>query len=439
MISILLFLAQQGIAAQYPGDEGIEKDPRVVFVEDFESGDLKDLAARWGNAAVQNMALVDEGHQATPGRRCLRISKNGHLYTHVRSADTMFARFYVKFHEKTGYLHHFVQLLADEPPTPWPKGGAGIRPDGDKKFTTELGPWGRNGKVPPPGMLHFYSYWHEMKPDGHGDYWGKLFEEDQQEPIQPGRWYCLEMMLKANSKPDLADGEHAFWVDGKKVAEFKGIRWRTSDALKVNTFWLNYYITEFAAKSNHDTATDRVNEVWFDDIVIATEYIGPLAGKPKNGKKIAVPGQSSLLGPPSSVPPGKVAFAENFAKGPGAFQGEIQDGALAFGPKGTAAWNAWSLPVRESTTLRFRLKPLVEVDSITVMIWSEKLKDNARFTIAGLRKGEWKQVEFRAAQVRAGAAQDGATLEGGVLNNIGLLYEGPADARVLLADFEVRE
>jgi len=436
---LMLALAQQGIAAQYPGDEGIEKDPRVVFVEDFETGDVKDLGARWGNAASQNMTLVDEGHSATPGRRSLKISRNGHLYTHVRSADTMFARFYVRFHEKTGYLHHFVQFLADEPPTPWPKGGAGLKPDGAKKFTTELGPWGREGKVPPPGILHFYSYWHEIQPDGRGDYWGKSFEEDKQDPIQPGRWYCLEMMLRANSKPELADGEHAFWVDGKKIAEFKGIRWRTIDALKVNTFWLNYYITEFAAASNHDTATDRVNEVWVDDLVIATEYIGPIEGRPKRGKKIATPGVSSLLAPPPSTPTGKIVFAETFDKGPGSFTGEIQDGALAFGPKGTSAWNAWSVPVRPSTTLRFRLKPLAEIDSISVLIWSDKHKDNARVTIGGLRKGEWKQVDVRVAQARSGPAQDGAPLDGSVMNNLTLLFEGPADARVLLDDFEVRD
>jgi hypothetical protein len=440
MISfLLLVLLQQGIAAQYPGDEGIEKDPRVVFVEDFETGDITDLASRWGNAASRNMAFVDEGHAATPGHRSLRIANNGHLFTHVRGADTMFARFYVKFHEKTGYLHHFVQLLADEPPTPWPKGGAGLKPDGDKKFTTELGPWGREGKVPAPGMLHFYSYWHEMKPDGHGDYWGKLFEEDHQDPIQPGRWYCLEFMLKANSRPDLSDGAHAFWVDGKKIAEFQGMRWRTTDSLKVNTFWLNYYITEFAAKSNHDTATDRVNEVLFDDIVIATEYIGPIVGQPKGGKKAAIPGQSTLNKPATPVPPGKVVFAQTFEKGGGAFKGDVQDGALSFGPKGTSAWNAWSVPVRPSTTVRLRLKPLAEVDSVTLMMWSDKLKDNVRLTIGGLRKGEWKQVDVRVMQARAGPAQDGATLEGSDVNNISLMFEGPSDARMLLGAFELCE
>ncbi len=42
--------AGPGFAAQYPGDEGLERDPRVLFVEDFESGTLRELGDRWGNA-----------------------------------------------------------------------------------------------------------------------------------------------------------------------------------------------------------------------------------------------------------------------------------------------------------------------------------------------------------------------------------------------------
>ncbi|HEX6909780.1 MAG TPA: hypothetical protein VF142_05285, partial [Longimicrobium sp.] len=32
-----------GIAARYPGDQGIERDDRVVFVEDFEEASLDAL------------------------------------------------------------------------------------------------------------------------------------------------------------------------------------------------------------------------------------------------------------------------------------------------------------------------------------------------------------------------------------------------------------
>ena len=46
-------------------------------------------------------------------------------------------------------------------------------------------------------------------------------------------------------------------IDGTKIGEFKGLRWRSSDKLQVNTFWLLYYITEQSARHNNDTNPDR--------------------------------------------------------------------------------------------------------------------------------------------------------------------------------------
>ena len=34
---------ERGIASQYKGDRGIEKDPRVVFVENFETESLEEI------------------------------------------------------------------------------------------------------------------------------------------------------------------------------------------------------------------------------------------------------------------------------------------------------------------------------------------------------------------------------------------------------------
>jgi hypothetical protein len=442
MIALLFLLQQAGIAAQYPGDEGIEKDPRVLFVEDFESGDLKEAGSRWGSISkIENMDLSADVPAGSPGVRSLHIAKNGHLYTHTKGVDTMFARFYVKFHPKTGYIHHFVHLNADASPTPWPKGSAGFKPAGDQGFTTGIEPWGQWGKAPAPGVWHFYSYWHEMKGDGAGKYWGNFFDPPKPEPIQPGRWYCVEAMVKANSTPEAADGRQAFWVDGVKVGEFQGIRWRTSDALKLNTFWLLYYITDQSARHNNDTDPDRVYEVWFDDIVLATEYVGPIQGTPKSGKRIATPGRSALhSGPAVAVKPGRTLFSENFDGGASKFQGgEAADGGLSVPPKGVGAWGAWSTTVGESTSIRFRLKPLADLDQVSIMIWSDKLKDNARYYVTGLRKGEWKTVEFRGADARAGWAMDGPSLSGCTMNNIRIQFEGPAEARVLIDDFEVRE
>ena len=102
-------------------------------------------------------------------------------------------------------------------------------------------------------------------------------------------------------------------------------------------------------------------------------------------------------------------------------------------------WRTFSVAVKDSTTVRFRLKPLADVSQVTVMIWSDQLKDNARYHIGGLKQGEWRPVEFRAIEARAGWAADGASLDGAVLNNVKILFEGPPDARLLLDDFEVTE
>ena len=49
---------------------------------------------------------------------------------------------------------------------------------------------------------------------------------------------------------------------------FEGFRWRTSKELDLNFVWAYLYIT--GAPEGH------VSKVWFDDIVVATEYVGPI-------------------------------------------------------------------------------------------------------------------------------------------------------------------
>ena len=261
-----------GLAMQYPGDRNLASDPRVLFAENFETGAVAEIGKRWGNIGnAPNFAFSDDVPASSSGRRSIRIADNGYLFTHHKGVDTVFARFYVKFHEKSGYIHHFVHLVADADPTPWPKGGAGETPAGDKKFSTGIEPTGRWGKFPPPGVWNFYTYWHEMKSK-----WGTTFN-GRQEPIVPGRWYCVEVMLKANSSPAKADGEQAFWIDGVPYGRFGGIRWRTTDDLKINSFWLLYYNTDQPAQHNKDPdPASRIMQVWFDDIVLATDPIGPI-------------------------------------------------------------------------------------------------------------------------------------------------------------------
>ena len=236
-------------------------------------------------------------------------------------------------------------------------------------------------------------------------------------------------MLKANSAPDKADGAQAFWVDGELYGHFDGFRWRTTDKLKINSFWLLYYNTEQPARHNNDPHPEsRVMEVWFDDIVIATEYIGPVQGRPAGGRKKARPSYSALLTPGALVPePGAKAFSADFESGDGGFAGgQVVDAsggdskAYAFGPAGASVWNRFSVPVAESTTVRLRLKALGETRQATILIWS-KNGDNCRYEIGSLPGGVWRTWSS-GRWSPAGWGMKGG-LEGDVLNNFKIIYE----------------
>ena len=75
-------------------------------------------------------------------------------------------------------------------------------------------------------------------------------------------------MLKHNT-PGKPDGEQAFWIDGKLRGHWRGIEWRTDEKLQANALTLESYITDRWTKHSE-------NVVWFDNVVIARAYIGPL-------------------------------------------------------------------------------------------------------------------------------------------------------------------
>ena len=88
-------------------------------------------------------------------------------------------------------------------------------------------------------------------------------------------------------------------------------------------------------------------------------------------------------------------------------------------------------------TIRFKFKPLQDVGEVTVLIWSKKHKDNCRYRFSGLRKGQWREVEFRGIEARVGWGMDGPSLEGDVLDNFKLLFDGGQGDRMLIDDFEI--
>ena len=269
-----------GIAAKFKADDGIAKHAAVIYANGFEQdGDWKKHwdEARDKNNKVLSRVAPPNDNAGRLGKQCLRVTATlghdtgGGATKWFKSSDTLFIRFYAQFDPKCDYVHHFATLRANKSLQGGDRwsgfGGAGIKPGGDERFSTALEPWGNWGRNPAPGKWNFYSYWHEMTPSPDKKYWGNQFKPEKQPNIETGKWICCEFMLKHNT-PGKRDGEQAFWIDGQLRGHWRGISWRKTPGLMANAFTLESYITDRWTKN-------KVNTVYFDNVVIANQYIGP--------------------------------------------------------------------------------------------------------------------------------------------------------------------
>jgi hypothetical protein len=79
----------------------------------------------------------------------------GGLTKWFEPVDTVFIRFYTRFDAECDYVHHFVTLRANRSLRGGDKwsgfGGAGLRPEGNERFSTAIEPWGDWGRWTAPG------------------------------------------------------------------------------------------------------------------------------------------------------------------------------------------------------------------------------------------------------------------------------------------------
>jgi predicted amidohydrolase len=277
--------SSSGLAAKYSRDAGIANDADVFFADDFESGDMK----KWDQ---QRRAVMTED-KPNSGKWCVQMPMERGKDTgadaikwFMPGADAVYARFYVKFSPDYQYNHHFVWLGANQRTNKWSAfGKAGRKPNGTY-YSTGMEPWFAWGKNPPPGEVNLYTYYLDMEPDPKmpGKYWGNGFfppgpgkgkAASEHRVIPPlNQWQCWEFMIQANTAPDKADGKQAMWVNGKLIGEFSGIRWRNDMDLKVNCLWLEHYGYDEGDPTKQYWKQSQ--SVWFDDVVVARRYIGPM-------------------------------------------------------------------------------------------------------------------------------------------------------------------
>ncbi|HEX2056428.1 MAG TPA: hypothetical protein VHF07_08035 [Nitrospiraceae bacterium] len=263
--SLILYETASGSAA-----ERLCEEPEVIFCEDFERGtldqwqagykpDLHAITSDPANTFAGGRALEVTYPQGGEGKWLARWFMPGY--------DRAFVRLYIKFEEGFRCGINCTKIVAfygnrlDDSQSGF--GKAGIRPTGTDFFFASLVTlnWRRR---PDPGEIIFYSYFPDMTQAPDGMFWGNFFfQEEPREAVQPGRWYCLELEVKAN-QPGLRDGYQRMWINDIFKGDTTGMRWRDTTDVRINAVQLTFSASPVPIREH----------VWIDNLVVSTERIG---------------------------------------------------------------------------------------------------------------------------------------------------------------------
>lgn len=299
-----------GIAAKHPGDVGIETDPDVVFAENFEEGSVASVTARYEDKKPGGLSLVADVPPKSSGKASMKMYADPNapaadLFKKLTPGyDELWLRYYAKYQKGIQWHHTGVWFGGYNPPSNWPSPQAGLKPNGDDRFSVSYEPVGADGSPNPP--FDFYNYWMRMHswmdmPMGNTAYYGNSLIHKKASVVKDEQWMCIEIHVKLNPNPASGAGAALdLWVDGAQMAHFDDaapvgcwikdkfctstadapectnypnlcmkpyvpldLQWRNTTALKLDAFWPQNYITAGPGGS-----------VEYDDMVIAKSFIG---------------------------------------------------------------------------------------------------------------------------------------------------------------------
>ena len=274
---------QPGLAASYPNDKGIAGDPNVLFASGFDHW--------WWPLSWRDWALRGKSDTVSedPDRRfeplvgdALRVrfekgQKMGldlrYLFSRHSQAEPqdLYLRYYLRFGDDWN-------PYADGGKLPGMSGtygraGWGMRPtDGRNGWSMRAGFSLRPKGAPSVAGLTALvtNAYHAQLQDAGGDYWG--WNSGPAALLQNNRWYAVEQHVKLNT-PGQPDGVFEAWIDGQRVFLNDRLLYRHVDSLKIETVWFDVYHGGTAVAPQDMT-------MYFDNVVIARRYIGPLAAPP---------------------------------------------------------------------------------------------------------------------------------------------------------------
>lgn len=271
-----------GIAAGYASDDGIASDPRVTFADNFESytspSQLTSTGGYLNYYQASNIAFDTSIFFAGTKSLRLRMPSTGSEVSNaiVRrispAQDIIFMRVYGRYqpsYSGVNSAHNGLRISGKYT-------GPGRRPNGTDFFLVNVE--NSRHEEGEPGFTHAYVY-HPEQDDIYGERWfpdgstrngSQSFGSDfiARPNVNPARgvWISYEVMIKLNT-PGSRDGRVAVWQDGALVADWTGLRFRDVNTLKIDEIQLE----------NGGQRSTQQNDKWYDDLVVATSYIGPMS------------------------------------------------------------------------------------------------------------------------------------------------------------------
>ena len=294
------------LSEEYPGDIGMENDPAVIWMENFEESSISEMLSRYEDyknpdgmyfndnvsalsSGSQSLALVAGGDQENATDFYKNFGEDGH--------EEWYIRWYVKYQPDAEYHHTGVWFGGYWEPLNWPYPRAGTKPNGDDLFSIAI-------ESNSPGVLDFYNYWMKMHSWSNppSSYWGNSLVHCSA-AYYDDEWICIEVYFKINTSINSGDGaELTLWINDELIVDFTDttglghwvadkfctgdsdlpscanyppdegeemipldLQVRMIEELKLNYLWPQNY-----------TTGDEQTTVWFDDVVIATRRIGSL-------------------------------------------------------------------------------------------------------------------------------------------------------------------
>ena len=272
--------AHNGLAYGYDTDHGIGGHPDVYEFTSFTDSSWADVYANGGSP---NTELVS----SAPGFEPL---DGPALKVTIPAGENTGMSAGYKFGDQTGaepeeiYFRYYIRIDQSWDPTyggkfPGISGTYGVAGWGGRQSDGTNG-WSARGlyqpTVPAGGnpladTVPVGSYvYHAEQPTQWGD--NVLWQDGYLGYLEKDRWYSIEQHLVLNT-PGVNDGILESWIDGRLAYRQTDWRWRDVDSLKIEQIWLDFY-------HGGTAVPDQDISLYIDNVVIASDYIGPMTGAP---------------------------------------------------------------------------------------------------------------------------------------------------------------